>query len=203
MKTLRYLRLSMDYQKAIEYIITRLKQELPANLKYHTPEHTLSVIEAAEKLGERHGISMHEMQLLLTACAYHDSGFLRVYREHETISCEIAEEILPNFGFNLEDLAIIKGMIMATKVPQQPHNLLEKIICDADLVYLGGDNYDSISTTLHEELTLNGIELNEEQWLEMQINFLESHNYWTDHYIDRLNPNKANVLRRLKTKKAS
>jgi uncharacterized protein len=203
MNTLRYLRLSMDYQKAIEYIIARLRQELPDRLKYHSPEHTISVIRAAEKLGERHGISLHEMQLLLTAAAYHDSGFLKTYRNHEEESCRIAEKVLPDFGFKKEDIEVIKGMIMATKVPQKPHTLLEKIICDADLVYLGGDNYDSISTTLHKELTLNGIELDEDQWLDMQINFLESHNYWTEYYLNRLAPNKKNVLDRLKSKKAS
>jgi uncharacterized protein len=193
----------MDYQKAIEYIIARLRQELPDRLKYHSPEHTISVIRAAEKLGERHGISLHEMQLLLTAAAYHDSGFLKTYRNHEEESCRIAEKVLPDFGFKKEDIEVIKGMIMATKVPQKPHTLLEKIICDADLVYLGGDNYDSISTTLHKELTLNGIELDEDQWLDMQINFLESHNYWTEYYLNRLAPNKKNVLDRLKSKKAS
>lgn len=193
----------MDYQKAIEYIIARLRQELPDKLKYHSPEHTLSVIRAAEKLGERHGISLHEMQLLLTAAAYHDSGFLNIYRNHEEESCRIVEKLLPDFGFKKDDIEIIKGMIMATKVPQKPHTLLEKIICDADLVYLGGDNYDSISTTLHKELTLNGIDLDEDQWLEMQINFLESHNYWTEYYLNRLAPNKKSVLDRLKSKKAS
>ena len=193
----------MDYQKAIEYIIARLRQELPANLKYHSPEHTLSVVRSAEQLGERHGISLHEMQLLLTAAAYHDSGFLRTYRNHEEVGCKIVEEILPDFGYKPEDIDIIKGMIMATKVPQKPNTLLEKIICDADLVYLGGDNYDNISRTLHKELTLNGINLDEDQWLDMQINFLESHNYWTEHYLNRLSPNKKNVLDRLKSRKAS
>jgi len=116
---------------------------------------------------------------------------------------KFAEKELPDFGFNKEDIEIIKGMIMATKVPQKPHTLLEKIICDADLVYLGGDNYDSISTTLHKELTLNGIDLDEDQWLDMQINFLESHNYWTEYYLNRLAPNKKSVLDRLKSRKAS
>lgn len=203
MKTLKYLWLSMNYQKAVEHILSRLKAELPANLKYHSPDHTISVIKAAEKLGERHGISAHEMQLLVTASAYHDSGFLRTYKNHEEESCRIAQETLPQFGYSEEDITQIKGMIMATKVPQQPHNLLEKIICDADLFYLGGDNYERISQTLHNELKLNGLDLNEDQWLDMQINFLESHNYWTDFYLERLSANKKSVLSRLKSRKAS
>lgn len=203
MKTLTDFRLSMDYQKAIDYIIDRLRDELPARLKYHSVEHTLSVIKAAEKLGERHGISLRDMKLLLTACAYHDSGFLRTYKNHEAEGCKFVEEVLPQYGYSQEDIERIKGMIMATKVPQQPHTLLEKIICDADLVYLGGDNYDRISKTLHKELSLNGIDLDEEKWLEMQINFLESHNYWTGHYISRLTPNKNHVLEKLKAKRAS
>lgn len=193
----------MEYQKAIEHIISRLRDELPGTLRYHSPEHTLSVMESSEKLAERHGISLHEMKLLVTASAYHDSGFLRKYRNHELVSCEIADDTLPDFGFTAADIELIKGMIMATKVPQQPHTLLEKIICDADLVYLGGDNYTEISKTLHTELGLNGIDLDESQWLDMQINFLESHHYWTDHYTERLTPNKQIVLEGLKKKRAS
>ena len=203
MKTLRHIGLSMNYQKAIEYIIDRLRNELPANLNYHSPEHTLSVINAAEKLGDRQGISAHEMHLLQTACAYHDSGFLNTYKNHEEEGCRIVAKVLPGFGYREDDIKIIQGMIMATKVPQQPKTDLEKIICDADLVYLGGDNYELISGTLHKELELNGIDLDERQWLDMQINFLESHSYWTDYYIDRLSPNKSLVLKKLKAKRAS
>ena len=193
----------MDYEKAIDYILTRLRQELPSKLKYHSPEHTLSVIEAARQLGELHGISDQELGLLLTAAAYHDSGFLTGYKNHEEESCKIAGEFLPGFGFENDHIEIIKGMIRATRIPQKPETLLEKIICDADLEYLGGDNYDSISSRLHEELSLNGIELDEDEWLDMQIGFLESHNYWTEFSLNRLSTKKTNVLERLKSRRAS
>ncbi|MDA0973125.1 MAG: hypothetical protein O2867_05255 [Bacteroidetes bacterium] len=41
---------------------------------------------------------------------------------------------------------------MATKVPQEPKDHLARILCDADLDYLGGDDYDEIAGGLYQEL---------------------------------------------------
>ena len=40
---------------------------------------------------------------------------------------------------------LFSQLILATKVPQKPKNKLEKIICDADLDYLGREDFDNIS----------------------------------------------------------
>jgi uncharacterized protein len=91
---------------------------------------------------------------------------------------------------------------MATKIPQSPDNLLEKILCDADLDYLGGNNYGEISESLRDELGLNGIQLSAEEWLNIQIAFLEKHHYWTDFALSVLKPQKQVVLDRLRAEQA-
>lgn len=58
---------------------------------------------------------------------------------HEFEGCLIARTALPGFGYTGEDIMIC-GMIMATKIPQSPTNILEEIICDADLDYLRAVN---------------------------------------------------------------
>lgn len=190
----------MKYKEAQKYILNRLKEELPDTLTYHGVEHSLSVIEASKEQAQREDITEIEQQLLLTAAAYHDSGFLYTYRNHEIKSCALVEECLPQFDYSIPQIERIKGMIMATKIPQDPQTQLEHILCDADLHYLGEDNYQRIAQSLRDELVHNGIKLNSEEWLNLQIKFLEEHHYWTDYYREIMAPRKERVLEGLRTK---
>lgn len=192
----------MKHNIAIDHILKLMQEELPDLLRYHSLEHTLGVLRSSEYIAKKHKLSDEELYLLLTAAAFHDSGFTRSYKNHESIGCEIVQETLPNFGYNEEQIATIKNMILATKIPQSPSTLPEKILCDADLDYLGGGKYGEISESLYDEFGLNGLDISEKDWLDMQINFLESHHYWTDFALKVLKPKKQNVLDNLKAQKA-
>ncbi len=184
----------MDYQKAIDFILDRLKQDLPPELKYHAVKHTASVIRNCRKIAGAEGVSGRDLQLLITAAAYHDSGFLKSYERNEPQGCEIAKEHLPKFGFSEHDIKVICGMIMATQPPQSPKTKLEEILCDADLFYLGGDQYDEIADTLYEELFLHGKKMSEKEWLDLQIESLENHQYFTEYAKRTRDANKQSIL---------
>ncbi len=126
----------MNFIKAKKYIFERLENELPRQYHYHCIEHTKDVLSAAKRIAKKEGINGDDLLLLKTAILYHDAGFIIQNQNHEQIGCRIARKILPSCNYNSEQINTICGMIMATKIPQQPHNLLEKIICDADLDYL-------------------------------------------------------------------
>lgn len=70
-------------------------------------------------------------------------------------------------------------MIAATEIPQSPKNHLEEIICDADLDYLGRDDFFIIGDRLYAELMTLGIVKNETEWNKLQVKFMESHHYYT------------------------
>ena len=109
-------------------ILSRLQKELDPRLGYHNISHTLDVIKQAEIIAKQEGVNdKHDLLLLRTAAAFHDSGFLFVYKGHEEKGCEIASGDLKN-TFSEADIKKICGMIMATKIPQSPNTLLEKII---------------------------------------------------------------------------
>lgn len=184
----------MRTEPAIEHIINRLRHELPADLRYHCLEHTLHVIDAAKTIAEAEQLEANMLELLITAAAYHDCGFLVTYQKHEEAGCKIAQEVLPQYGFTDAQIQIITGLIMATKVPQTPLTKAERILCDADLDYLGGDNYEEIANGLFEELLLHGFAITEENWQQIQINFLEAHHYWTSFSQSNKAPKKAEVL---------
>jgi hypothetical protein len=135
--------------------------------------------------------------LLRTAALYHDNGFLEVYMGHEEKSCCIMREQVDGC-FNEEELNKICGMIMATKIPQTPLNLLEQIICDADLDYLGRDDFYPVSNMLRLEFLAYNIVKSEKEWEEKQIIFFEKHHYFTATSNNSRNSEKQKRLVELK-----
>ncbi len=189
----------MDSQKAIDFILDRLQRELPSDLKYHAAIHTTSVIRNCRKIAEAEGISDSDLKLILTAAAYHDSGFLEVYENNEKIGCEIAKKALVRYGFTEDEISTICGMIMATQPSQTPKNKLEMILCDADLFYLGGDQYEEIANSLYDELQLHGHDMTQEEWLNLQLHSLKEHQYFTDFAIQSRELKKQSTLAMLQT----
>src|SRR5690349_3155928 len=126
----------MQYQQAYNFLMPRLQQELPAYLSYHNAEHTKQVSESAEKLARAENISDDDIILLKTAALFHDAGFLQQSNGHEEISCIMAREFLPEYGYNDNQIEHICRIIMATQIPQTPFDKLSEIICDADLSYI-------------------------------------------------------------------
>lgn len=188
----------MQFQKAKNFILSKLKRELPQHLSYHSVEHVNDVYSAAQILAKHENISGEDLKLLLTAVLFHDSGFLIGPKNHEERSCEIARLHLPQFGYAENQLEKICGMIMATKLPQSPHNLLEEIICDADLDYLGRDDFFEIAGKLYAEFELYGIISNPIDWDKLQIKFLESHRYFTRPAIQLRQNKKDHHLKKIK-----
>lgn len=168
-----------NFKEVEQHIVSILKRDLPNNLFYHGLHHTMDVLESAEVIGREEKITPHEMLLLKVAVLYHDAGFTKVYRNHEEVGCDMAKTDLPKFGFDTSDIEIICGMIMATKIPQNPSTKLEKIIADADLEYLGTDDFERIGRTLYEEIKIYLNVEGERQWNIIQMNFLKNHSYHT------------------------
>ncbi|HTE29069.1 MAG TPA: tetratricopeptide repeat protein [Chryseolinea sp.] len=168
-----------DFGGAEQAILNRLTTGLPQDLQYHNLEHIQDVLQAAVTIALEEGIGQEEVRSLRIAALFHDAGFITSPTEHEATGCQMARDLLSSFGFDDQHLQIICGMIMATKIPQSPLTHLEKILCDADLDYLGRDDFGSIGARLFEELKGQGIIESEREWNLIQKTFLETHRYHT------------------------
>lgn len=169
-----------DYRGAIAFIVKRLEEELSPALTYHSLYHTRDdVVPATRRLAEMIGLSEQDKKLLEVAAAYHDAGFLLQYREHELAGVTVAQKFLPHFGFSDESIRTICGMIMATRLPQSPKNLMEEILADADLDSLGREDFFERGNTLRNERTLRGEIITDESWYQEQVSFLRNHRYFT------------------------
>jgi hypothetical protein len=92
----------------------------------------------------------------------------------------------------------ISSCILATIMPQNPQNLLEKIICDADLDYLGRSDFEKISLDLYQEMNACGEISDQHKWDEIQVVFLDKHHYHTSFNQSRRNEQKSLHLAAIK-----
>lgn len=186
-----------NYKHIFDRIFKRLEENLDPELTYHTREHTQLVMQWAEELALKEGVTARELVLIRIAALFHDTGFLESRDEHEQRSCKIARKELADEDFTVEEVDTICRMIMATKIPQQPTNKVERILADADLYYLGTDNYSKYAEQLQDELKSLNPDLSEEEWKRIQIKFLKDHHYRTNFAIANLEPRKQARLERL------
>lgn len=188
----------MEHAELKEFILQKLESELPSNLLYHNVNHTLDVYKAAVNIANNEEIKKEEIALLKIAALYHDTGFIKKYVGHEEVSCEIARSTLSDFNYPKRQIDVICNIIMATKVPQRPKNHLEEILCDADLDYLGTDDFYTIGNKLYHEFKELGIVRNERQWNKMQLDFLKKHEYFTETSKMQREPVKQKHLEQLR-----
>lgn len=165
-------------------VLDCLKARLSPFLIYHHWKHTQHVVKMAEHIALQEHINEDDILLIKTAALFHDAGFINIGTDgHEEESIRLAEKKLPEFGYTKNEIEIIASMIRATAIPQKPKTKLECILADADLEYLGTDNFEHIGNKLYLELKHYNPNLSSEEWNEMQINFLQSHFYHTAYCI--------------------
>jgi class 3 adenylate cyclase len=181
-----------------ELILNKLEKELPQHLYYHNVKHTVDVVTQSELIGWAEGLNDHDLLLLKTAALFHDAGHTISYANHEEMSVKIAQEILPKYDYSQEEIDRICKIIMATKLPAVPSDLLESIICDSDLDYLGRIDFIPVSNTLYDELKIQNPSLTLNKWNELQVKFISSHQYFTKTGRDLRNVNKNDQIERIK-----
>lgn len=192
----------MQYEEVHAFLVDKLETGLPPYLTYHNAHHTKSVIAAVEHLGKSEGVSGDELLLLKTAALFHDAGFLQHHHDHEELSCKIARKYLPDYNYSAEQIESICRMIMATKLPQSPTDQLGKLLCDADLYYLGGNQYIANAENLFREYIKLGVVKTLPEWEIKQVEFLSAHHYFTPTAITEREERKQHSLQEMRSKLA-
>ena len=170
----------MDFENLKKDVLQMLSKELRRTLYYHDIHHTLDVYSSAKRLAQLEGISPDEELLIKTSALLHDSGMLRAYDGHEIASCQIAREMLPQYGYSEDSIGQVCRMIHTTRLPQCAVTLSEKILCDADLDYLGREDYFMIAQRLRLEWNMQNTRVTTlKEWYVLQVKFLEVHRYFT------------------------
>ncbi len=177
-----------------EKIFDDLSNILDENYSYHNLDHTKIVISAAVDIGSNYDLSDKDWRCLLTACLLHDYGFIESHVEHEKISAKLSSQILPKYGFSENEIEIINSLIIVTKLEKKPKNLLESIIRDADLEYLGSEDFIKISPLLKKEWINCEVVKSDSEFYKIQYEFILNHSFYTDFMIkNSFNQKKENI----------
>lgn len=185
------------YSEICLRILKDLEENLPAHLTYHSLEHTIDVANVINHYIELLKIDEGMAKLLRIAAVSHDYGYIVSPINHEERSIIAIEPYLKNVLSN-DEINIVNGLIRATKVPQQPKTKYEEIIADADLDYLGREDYDVLSNKLYQEFIYFDFVSDYKEWLNLQIKFLEKHKYHTHFAKTHRQGLKAKKLKELK-----
>ena len=189
-----HLSTAIKYHKVEHDIINKLKEGLKKELLYHSVDHTIDVVNAVERIALSEGLADDGLFLLKTAALFHDAGFLKKYDSNESIGAKMASLMLPKYGYSEQDINIIIKLIHVTEIPHKPLNQLQEIMCDADLDYLGRNDFEVISNKLKQELkTMKKIK-SDRKWDETQVKFFNQHKYFTPTAIQSRSQKKQENL---------
>lgn len=186
--------------KARKYCIKLLKRIRCSGLPFHNPEHTAEVYDNVLKIGACEKLSGDELEVVLLAALFHDTGNAEDFSNHENFSINHALNFLNKNNYPTPSSGMVIDCINATRMPQNPNTTLNKIICDADLYHLGTTNFHAKNISLRKEWSnFMGIEYSDHDWIEMNIKFLKGHHYHTNYGKEILEPVKKQNLEKLRT----
>lgn len=181
------------------FIRSLLRDKLSPDLYYHNLLHTLSVKQACEQLADRSTLADRQREILLLAALLHDVGFVEVYENHEQKSKEIAASFLGEQGYAAENIAEVQACIQATYPPQEPEDLLQELIRDADMYHLASEDYMQYNEALrHEWEVFQDLRYSDPEWVKLNYQFFQNHHYHTEAARHLFGPQKEANLKALK-----
>jgi len=189
-----------------KFIRNLFEKEIQANLRYHDILHTEYVADQAEHIGKRSGLSNEELEIVIVAAWFHDSGFVSRSDGHEEESQNIAREFLSSRKISEEIINQVLVCIEATRMPQNPgDNLLAQVVCDADMAYLSEDFYLERTVLLRKEWNHeSATKLSKKTYYQETVELFNNHEYHTDYASKEYSPGKAKnfeLLHKLRDKK--
>ncbi|MCJ0743775.1 Pycsar system effector family protein [Pedobacter montanisoli] len=188
-------------QEVETYVVNYFNNHHNASLVYHNLAHTKRVVEAAVQIANHYQLKDDDFFIVYTSAWFHDTGYFIETISHEEKGAEHAATFLSGLHVDEKIITAVKSAILATKLPQNPANLNEQILCDADLFHLGSDDFNERSKLLHKEVEqLCHKEISKKNWRIRDIEFLEKHTYHTDYCRLLLDEKKAKNIEKLKKK---
>ncbi len=142
------LKILSETEKFVKEIF---RKKLNPLFVFHNLAHTKQVVNAATEIAKHYQLNDDDKFVLLLAAWFHDTGFSTGHaEEHEKESIRLASNFLLQYT-DMKIVSRVASCIMATRAPQSPQNLVEEIMCDADLYHLGTNKFRKMNVRLKKE----------------------------------------------------
>lgn len=150
---------------------------------YHNLEHTENVVKHATKIAGIMEFSEEDIEVVILAAWFHDTGYFRGFLKHEIISGEIAEKFLLENNYPEQKIQRVICAIQNTKIPYTTCDCqISMVLCDADLQHLASKNFMKSSNKLREERSaLINHEFSTKTYWEETLIFLKKHTFKTEY----------------------
>lgn len=193
------MKLSAELLRQVALYVEQFIQEnLSADFAFHNLQHTRNVVKASDIISTGMGLKNKEKMLLHLAAWFHDTGYAKSSVEHEEESVKIAADFLRSLKVEEDIINSVAELILATKYPQQPLNEMAQVLCDADLLHLSDSNYIEKAEILrYEWKTLKEKEYTDDEWIQINIDFLTNHRYYTSFCRENFEKAKRKNIKRL------
>jgi hypothetical protein len=165
---------------------------------FQTLGHTKQVVRAAQVIGRASKLTGEPLNTVMIAAWFHDLGYVDGVRHHEERSASIAAKMLATWGGDSKIIEDVSRCVRATKLPQNPKDILSMILCDAVLSQLTSPGDGTHPTWLCSEQEASPHCKLESQhvWYQRNIEFLNVHQYFTDYGKEILDRRKkANLTK--------
>lgn len=183
-------------QKAEQFVFDLFKDKLSPSYTYHNFNHTQRVVRAIAQLIAAENLEPQQIEALLLAGWFHDTGYTNAPETHEQQSVVILRDFAKSQTISGQVLDLAETLILSTKMSWQPQTPLENIMRDADTAHFSDTNYILISGLLREEWRLTlGKTYTDIEWATTNRNLLlHQHRYFTDSARSDWQPGKdANI----------
>jgi len=184
---------------AADYVFNLFKDKLPADYVYHNYNHTAETVKACKKLSKSYNLTSRDYEVLLLAAFFHDTGYITVYDKHEEESVKFMKEYLKG-NYADEDIKEIESLILSTKHRVVPDGSLQELLHDADYINLGKKTFEHRADLLRIEWErVLQKTYTEEEWAEIQLQFLLDTQFKTEDAVLKYNEQKEqNILKQRK-----
>lgn len=163
-----------------EEVFSKLEAELHKDLYFHTVSYARHLYQHSELITKAAGVDLEETLLIKTASLLMNTGYTEVYENHENRSAIFARTILQEYNYSEKQITLISNLILSTKWPPDPRNVLEMILYDIKMEYLGRADYTRLYKLLFLEQNQYLKSVDEQEFKRRQIKVLEQYKYYTE-----------------------
>ncbi|HTE23616.1 HD domain-containing protein [Flavitalea sp.] len=184
-------------EKVVDFVTDLFKRYTNSNLIYHNITHTRQVVSHATEIIAHLNLSAIDKSIVIIAAWFHDTGHLfNIMQGHEVKSVEIMDEFLSKQSCDRSVIDEIASCILATRLPAQPFNLKEEILCDADTYHLGTTEFQITDALIKLEVEQRG-GAGDDNWNLQTLEFLRTHSFYTSYCKEKLKEGKARNIAHL------